>query len=314
MNKDKSDDDEDVENDDNNYKEVNKNTQSKSYFEEQSEIKESFKKLNTQLDEGDDDLLKVKKKTKEEKEKEQEDYLKWLKGQEVSLKDKKLETDIKYLRDYWNDPSLTESDRFLRDFILNKRYLDKEDDEANEELDEKAGTSILVSASKSNLKAEDVNELIEDEKALETQEEFERKYNFRFEEPDPEFIKSYPRTLNDSLRRKDTKRKEKREEYKERKEAEKLKKKEEIKRLKNLKKKEIIDKIDKIKQITGNDDLVLNVDDFEKDFDPKEYDRKMEEMFNSNYYAEQIDEEKPVFSDDDLSDIEICMNKKNLMN
>ena len=40
----------------------------------------------------------------------------------------------KHLHDYWNDPSLSERDRFLRDFILNKMHLrttddDDEDDE-----------------------------------------------------------------------------------------------------------------------------------------------------------------------------------------
>lgn len=116
----------------------------------------------------------------------------------------------------------------------------------------------------------------EEEDIIEQQEEFERKYNFRFEEPDPEFIKSYPRTVADSMRRKDTKRKEKREEYKKRKELEKQKKKEEIKRLKSLKRKEIEKKLEKIKKITGNEDLKLTLDDLEKDFDPDEYEKRMQ--------------------------------------
>ena len=119
-------------------------------------------------------------------------------------------------------------------------------------------------------------EFSEEEEIIEKQEEFERKYNFRYEEPDPEFIKSYPRTVADSMRRKDTKRKEKRDEYKQRKELEKQRKKEEIKRLKSLKRKEIQDKIEKLKRITGNYDLKLNVEDLDRDFDPDEYENKME--------------------------------------
>lgn len=65
------------------------------------------------------------------------------------------------------------------------------------------------------------------------------------------YIFRYPRTLENSLRRKDTRRAEKRVEVRARKETEKVKKQEELKQLKALKRKEIEEKIEKLKEITG---------------------------------------------------------------
>jgi protein KRI1 len=181
---------------------------------------------------------------------------------------------------------LGEGERYIRDFILNKRYLEKSEDETDESNDEAVKNDDSKPGQKqpSGMKSFEAiaaeEDFSEEEKQIENQELFERKYNFRYEEPDPEFIKAYPRTIADSMRRKDSKRKEKREEYKTRKELEKKKKKDELKHLKNLKRREIMQKLEKIKKITGNHDLRLDVDDLDADFDPDEHERKMEVCFN----------------------------------
>lgn len=224
---------------------------------------------------------------------------------------------------------MNESEKYLRDYILNKRYLFKDDDSVEEDDCESDNEEKRITKKKEKEKDADENkekltkdcnkedkttldyvDFSEEESIIENQEEFERKYNFRFEEPDPEFIKSFPRTLADSMRRKNTKRKEKREEYKKRKETEKQRKKEEIKRLKSLKRKEIEAKLEKIKKITGNEDLKLSIDDLEKEFDPDDYEKKMQSMFDDDYYQqkdpllnENADDNKPVFTDDSDEDL-----------
>lgn len=165
-----------------------------------------------------------------------------MKGQESNINEKEQET-LKPLRDFWSNPGLDEGEKFLRDYILNNKYLDNGYSGADIDV------SHLVHDSDENLS--------EDERNIEKQEEFEHKYNFRFEEPDQEFIKRYPRTMENSLRRKDTRRAQKRVEVKKRKDEEKLKKQEELKQLKALKRKEIEEKIGRLKEITGRYSVTL---------------------------------------------------------
>ncbi|VEN38855.1 unnamed protein product [Callosobruchus maculatus] len=260
--------------------------ESTTYVEEQHQIKESLKKALDQVDEDDENewggLFKQRAKTKEEKEKEEVDYIQWLAGQKKELEDKQEEKQLKPLKDYWNKPDLEDEEKFLRDYILNKRFLDKDNDDYIPTYEE-----VI----------HDSDELSNDEEMIEKQEEFEHKYNFRFEEPDQEFIKRYPRTLENSLRKKDDRRKVKRQEVKERKKKEKEEKMQDLKKLQELKRKEIEEKLEKLKEITGNPSIGFADEDIDGDFDPEEHDRKMQALFNDEFYQGPEEEQKPQFPD-----------------
>ncbi|XP_055008964.1 protein KRI1 homolog [Boleophthalmus pectinirostris] len=270
----------------------NERAASPSYIQEQKELKESFRKFIQDSDneeeageDGVSELLTRRIKTQEEKDKEEADYVEWLKGQ-AELDDQEEVTDMKYLRDYWNDPELDEKERFLRDYVLNKGYQEEDEDE-----DRIPTYDELVQD-----EVEDSEE--EGESFLERQEDFERSYNFRFEEPDSQEIKTYPRNIGTSVRSKDDSRKRKREEVKERKKREKEQKQEQLKQLKNLKRSEIMEKLKRLQELTGNEQLAFSVDDLDGDFDPQKHDQLMQKVFGDEYYGGEEDE-KPQFDDDE---------------
>ncbi|XP_071455016.1 protein KRI1 homolog [Hetaerina americana] len=270
--------------------------QAPSYFEEQDAIKKSFKEvLHTEGDDckegiGIGGLFSKKVKSHQELEKEEDEYAAWLLGNKEELKDVDEENKLSHLRSYWNDPTLDPEEVFLRDYILQKKFqpgvkkgkvhvIEKEEDE-NSSSGESAPNG----------------ELLEQEEAeIEAMEEFEHKFNFRFEEPDQEFIKRYPRTLDHSLRKKDDKRKQKRDELRTRKEIEKQKLKEELGKAKELKQKEIEERLKQICSITGNADLGFKGDDLNDDFDPEEHDKRMKEIFSDDAFYATEENVKPVF-------------------
>ncbi|XP_035435752.2 protein KRI1 homolog [Spodoptera frugiperda] len=216
---------------------------------------------------------KKERKTSETKEGKLKEYLT---GQAEHLDDE-VEKDLAPLKALWSDPKLNEGEAFLRDYILNKKYLEEGDVGEAED------------------KIRDDEELEADEARVEEQGKFERAYNFRFEEPDQEYLKRFPRTMN-YIRPKDDRRSKKRQEVRTRKEEEKKRKMEEIARLKALKLKEIQEKIAKIKEVTGNEELAFREEDLESEFDPEEHDKRMREIFDEEYYGD-ADEQKPVFPD-----------------
>ncbi len=261
-----------------------------TYAQEQEDIRRSLAlKMNEDEDEdedeGEDGWLKKKEKTEEEVKEEEEDYKVWLAGKKSSLGDQDAEQELKGLRDFWTSKNLDKDEKFLRDYVLN---MNKAGQDSDSDEDEGPGGRL-----------HDSDEgLSEDERTLGKMEEFEHKFNFRFEEPDQDFIKRYPRTTADSMRRQDNKRASKREEARARKDEEKRKRQEELKQLKAMKRKEIEDKLQKLAKVAGSKDLDFLDDDVEGDFDPEEHDRRMAELFGQYDDVPVEDEdEKPQFSD-----------------
>ncbi|XP_054277611.1 protein KRI1 homolog [Macrosteles quadrilineatus] len=245
-----------------------------SYVEEQRALKNSLKNLLQSDSEYESEaewggLFKKRDKSKTETEKEEKDYKEWLKGQKSEAPDEEVAKEMKPLRDFWTNPDLKEDDQFLRDYILNKRFLEADDKEAT---------------------VQDKSESEDDQ--------LDKDCSHRSEEPDHEYIKRYPRVMENSVRQKDDYRKRKREEIKERKQKEKQKKKAEIKQKQKLKKKEIEEKLEELKKLTGNEKLAFdNV--LDKDFDIDEHDKAMQKLFDEEFYSQDDPSFNPV-DDEDL--------------
>lgn len=54
---------------------------------------------------------------------EEHDYVQWLKGGGVELA-KEVSADLAPLKEYWGNTSLSADEQFLRDYILDKKYLE----------------------------------------------------------------------------------------------------------------------------------------------------------------------------------------------
>ncbi|XP_055844952.1 protein KRI1 homolog [Episyrphus balteatus] len=279
----------DSENENENYEE-NERAASPTYVEEQRRLKDEFRKVIDAENSDDEEfggIFKKRVKTKEENEKEEADFTKWLAGKKDDVEEE-VKKSLGPLKNYWSNAKLPQREKFLRDYILNQGY---------------AETNFADIPTYEEIVGEDEN-LSEDEVELEKQEEFEHKYNFRFEEPDSEFIKRYPRTIEQSVRKTDDSRKQKRQEIKERKAREKQQKMQELEMIKAMKRKEIEEKIMKLKEVTGNDELGFKDEELEDEFDPEAHDRRMQELFNDEYYQVDADDEKPECPDIDELKVE----------
>uniref|UniRef100_A0A803N6A8 Kri1-like C-terminal domain-containing protein n=1 Tax=Chenopodium quinoa TaxID=63459 RepID=A0A803N6A8_CHEQI len=185
---------------------------------------------------------------------------------------------------FGEDDTLGENDVFLKNYLKEKLWIDSDKGKSKVNLDELA-------------------ELSDDEEAIEKQEEYEKGFNFRFEENASDRVLGHSRIVDGSVRKETNARKNQRERKKERLAQAEIERQEEVKRLKNLKRKEIQEKLSKIKEIAGIDkDIPLDEDDLEEDFDPEKFDKKMNAAFGDRYYEEE--DVDPEFGSESESDLE----------
>ena len=176
------------------------------------------------------------------------------------------------LEQIWgDDKKLSKDERFLRNYILSEGWLDKNTTGLNKNL-------LLIDK--------------EDEENEDKFDAFENKYNHRFEEEGGANITTYQRNI-DSYRHKNDTRATKRKEHDMRKLEEKNKKKEELKNEKIKKAEEIKKKIDKLEKVAGTEKIGELLEEFEnKDFNMDEFDQKMNDIFNKEYYTQELNEDE----------------------
>lgn len=245
-----------------------------THEQEQRAIKQEFQRVCVLDDKAGGDFLRVRPKTEEQMQHEEEEYKNFL-LENLGNDENMRESMGNWLQYRQHPAALKDEDHFLIDYVLNRGWIDAE---------------------RKKLPSYDaiVADEIEDEEHVEKMEEFEERYNFRFEQPGAERVVTFARQIEGSMRREDDARKRQREAKKLRRDVEKGRQLEELKRLKNLKKEEIREKLDKIKKVAGTE---VEGIDLESDFDPDEHDRKMAKLFDSKFYERE--EKKPRLSDSD---------------
>lgn len=134
-------------------------------------------------------------------------------------------------------------------------------------------------------------------------ENFEHAYNFRYEDANAAEIVSYARNQATLRRSKTNSRKRQRDKKNEAKMIEKMETEEMLKKKKTVKVNQVMDRLSKIKEAVGDevkDEVIAKVFGeslLDDDFDDADWDNKMAQVFDEQYYGAEI--EKPEWDEDD---------------
>ncbi|XP_073063256.1 protein kri1 [Primulina eburnea] len=239
------------------------------------------KTYNEEQEEFTRDILKAIEEGNNHEE-EDGDFFRVKEGDGAEEEEEESEIGNKLDEYFGEDENLDAESMFLKDYFREKMWLG--DGRSND-----AGGGEI--------------EFSEDEEEIERQEDYEREFNFRFEENAGDRVMGHSRRVEGSVRKKENSRKLQRDRKDERIAQAEFERMEELKYLKNLKKKEINEKLQKIREVSGigkSEKSLLDEDYLEEEFDPEEYDRKMGEAFDDEYYkAEDVDPEFGSGSDED---------------
>lgn len=264
------------------------------------------KESEDELSESDGGFFTRKEKSAAEIEEEEKEFEKFL-VKTARKRDEKVGQDI-LLHSYLENETPDEKERFLRDFVLNNGWLNRNAGSAPT-IDDYSVEIDLPAKAENDSDNEDGDDGYEnfDEKA----DAFEAAYNFRFEEPGSNKVASHSREVVGSLRRPDERRKKARRARLERKLLEKATKAEELKQLKNAKKREIEARLLAIREAAGDDNVDFNGLDLDGDFDSDKFDRQMQERFGDDYYSRNDDNMLDMDSDGGATVTEAELSRKN---
>lgn len=272
----------------NHTKDTSNSNSSLTYNEEQKALRSAFLEGVAESDDDDEDDTMFRTKNRDE-------IVPHSKEEEVLQEE--LETiappDHDDTAPTIDDPRgmVDNPDKFLFDFIKHKRWIDKSEKDVD-----------------NDTKAKSDDE--DDDDSVERMEEFESKYNFRFEEAQDEAtmtrfvstprIVSYARSSVHTMRKADDKRKQARSAKKDRKAKEKLQKEEKLRRLKNARREEMEDKMKMVLRVKGDttedDDKTQTLQKLllEGDYNEDTFEKAMQELYSDDYYNNKEDETEDV--------------------
>lgn len=117
-------------------------------------------------------------------------------------------------------------------------------------------------------------------------EKFESAYNFRFEDPNSAEIVSYARDQNTLRRSGESSRKRARQRKRELKEAEEQKEKLDLSKLRKGKVGEVASKLEQLQNVADLGEGITEAD-LDGDWNDNEWDQRMQQLFNDDYYAQE---------------------------